>query len=129
MINKTVNLTFNCKGVQETYEAKYPNVGQYIDIENKKIQLSNGNYYQMASSGIATMNKALDYIDSYAYFSVLIPQFIKDLNVNSFFELSTDDADEIVKVFKEDFITWFNDINQEINNVNDEKKENEEANE
>lgn len=128
MINKTVKLTFHCKGIEETYETKYPNVGQYIDIENKKIQLSNGNYAQMAASGIATMNKALDYIDAYAYFSVLIPKLIQDLGVNNFFELSTDDADEIIKVFKNDFVPWLNDINNEVSTVED-KSENEEADE
>lgn len=67
--------------VENDYEIKLPNVGQYRDIEVYKQMLSNGMYSSLVSSVTNSSLNALDIIDIEATLRVLCPKFTEDLKV------------------------------------------------
>ena len=67
--------------VENDYEIKLPNVGQYRDIEVYKQMLSNGMYSSLVSSVTNSSLNALDIIDIEATLRVLCPKFMEDLKV------------------------------------------------
>lgn len=67
--------------VDNEYEIRLPNVGQYRDIEVYKQMLSNGMYSSLVTSGTNSAVNALDIIDIEATLRVLCPKFIEDLKV------------------------------------------------
>lgn len=67
--------------VDNEYEIRLPNVGQYRDIEVYKQMLSNGMYSSLVTSGTNSSVNALDIIDIEATLRVLCPKFIEDLKV------------------------------------------------
>lgn len=90
------------------YTCTFPKVGQIIDIESNKLTFSNNKYPAMVKSNLVGANMALDLIESISYFSVLIPDLIKDLKINNIFDLDLISSREIVKVYKRDFLPWYN---------------------
>ena len=109
---------------ENSYKATFPKVGQLIDIENMKAILSNGMYGSMESSRTIDSQFALDMIDMEAYYSVLIPDLIKDLKVKSFRDLEIEDSVELRKIFVKDllpFIKKWRDIITKPIESNDDK--------
>lgn len=110
------------------YIVKFPNVGQFIDIENTKMVLSNGKYVEMALSVLKIHIFQLDMIDAIAYFSVLCPEMRENLGIKNWRDLDTDKAKELTSVYKEQFIPWFKPILDELLKI-DEKDESKNDNE
>ena len=94
--------------VQNRYTVEYPTVGQMIDIESMKLVLSKGKYTEMILSGTKWMSRALNHIDMIAYFSILCPKLLIDLKVD-FRQLSVEDSHDLVTVYQEQFLPWWND--------------------
>jgi len=92
---------------ENTYEIKFPNMGQIIDIESNKTLFSHGQYADMVKGGIVSNNLALDLLDAAATFLVLIPDIKKNLRIDSIFELEVHSAMELVKVYKKVFVPWY----------------------
>lgn len=67
---------------EKEHELGYPTIGQYLDIENMKAQLSGGRYGVMVYQGTRRANHALNLIDTISYFTVLIgKEFLEYMGV------------------------------------------------
>lgn len=97
----TVNIQDN------KYEVDFPTAGDMIDIEVRKSIMSRNQYFGLLNTSTVTSNFALDLIDTAATFSVLIPELMDDLNVDSILDLSIPDSKELVDVYKEQFSPWY----------------------
>jgi hypothetical protein len=106
---------------ENSYTVTYPNVGQKIKIEALKQELTEGQYGNMSSSLLQVQWDALEMVDVIAYFSVLIPQLIKDSKV-SLRELDQQDFKELISVYKDKFVPWYNNWNEIIKSKHDEVK-------
>jgi hypothetical protein len=106
--------TLKIKG--KTYLVEFPNVGKFRTIENIKQALSGGQYGNLLRSGTVDTERALSMIDVEAYISVLAPQLLKDLKVDSFSELGIMDFREIEIEFENTFIPWWNKVMKAISN-------------
>ena len=89
------------------YAINFPNIGQLIDIEVKKVAYAKNLYSPLVMNGTVSAGIALDFIDSIAVFSVMIPNFNDNLNVKSILELSPIDTIELTTQYKKVWAPWF----------------------
>lgn len=90
-----------------SYDIKFPDTGKLIDIEEIKSRVSNGNYNSFFGGTLsAEMVRLL--IDTIATFTILIPDLKKDLVVGSYFELELIDSIELLKVYRDKYLPWYN---------------------
>lgn len=106
------NLIFKLEGT--SYEVKFPNVGQVIDMENMKMSLTNGGYVEMLRSGLKTSYFVIDLVDSVSFLYILVPSLREDLNVRDYNELDPFMAKKIVKVYKSQIKPWFDGLMDEL---------------
>lgn len=90
----------------EQFKLKFPTIGDYMAIERYKMNLSAGQYTQMANSNLLTFVEALDAVDMIAYFTVLAPDILKHLKVEMYSELDLLDAKPLLDVYKEEVKPW-----------------------
>lgn len=124
---KSVTLTIGQPGRKHDYEITYKsafNTGKLLDIEILKMQLSGDKYSVFKTSYLVSMQKQALNIDMIATFNTLIPDLKKNLTVKNFLDLDQLEFDEILKVYIEDFLPWYNDW---VNFLNDPKSEEESA--
>ena len=100
-LNRNIELSIN----GNTYNVCFPTVNQFIAIEAKKSALSHNQYGAMILNRTKVASKALDFIDMLSYFSVLIPDLMKDSKV-PLTELDIMDGKELLKVYMSDFKVW-----------------------
>lgn len=93
-----------------SYEIKFPNVGQFQQIESLKQVLSQGMYKELTGMNTISANEVLDMVDMESYLSVLSPKLISDLKCKTFGELGLEDYMELKAVYSDDFIPWWNSI-------------------
>lgn len=103
-LSKSVSL--NLFGIN--YDITFPNTGQMMAIENEKNRMSEGRYssYNNRFDDEGLIVKVL--IDAFSTFSILCPQFYKDINVQSWRELPLDKSAEIVNQFTKVYMPWYN---------------------
>lgn len=106
------------------YIAKFPNVGQLMDIENIKMSLTNGKYVEMAISVLKIHIFQLDMVDAIAYFSILCPEMKENLGIKNWRELDASLAKELTSVYKKQFIPWFKPILDELLKIDEEDDSN-----
>ena len=93
---------------ENSYEVKFPNNGQFINMEVKKSLLSNGQYDSLGfDTGYGS--DARDFIDMICTFSVLCPQLLSDMNVKNFLDLDMIETKKLYnQVYKKQFLPWYN---------------------
>jgi hypothetical protein len=89
-----------------TYNVKFPNNGQLIDIESRKVQLSGGTQKDLMLSQSPSAAQAFILIETIATFSILIPELKDNLNV-SILDLDPFRSKELVKQYTKVFYPWF----------------------
>lgn len=96
----------------QQFQVKYPNVGQLLEIENKKMFLSAGEYGNYVGAPIKTisMQFVIDLIDALAHFSVLIPGLSKKLSVSTYLEIDAMSGKALVDAYKKQFEPWYNEL-------------------
>lgn len=97
------------------YEISFPNNGQLIDIETKKQSLSSGMMDSLLLGKTTSSNMAWMTISMIATFSILIPDLIKSLRVDSLLELTPIQSKEMVKVYMSEFLVWYHEWEDVIN--------------
>ena len=105
MIEQTCKL--NLKGF--TYETKKVSMATLFQIDQLKLELSNGNYGAMIRTGTVGMNKTLDYIDMSAALIALMPkEFFENLKTpnKNLLELHPSDAKELFEAYSEQMQSW-----------------------
>lgn len=97
------------------YFVLFPTVDQFIQIEAMKVSLSNGMYGQMMKAQSRTGNMALDLIDAFSTFLVLLPELKgegglpEDVNT-----LTPTQIAQLLVAFKTQYYPWFNKIMKDI---------------
>lgn len=99
--------SINVKIGQNTYTINFPNNGQLIDIESRKMALSNGTHRDMMLSMSESTQKAFVIGEAITTFTVLIPSLAKDLNVPSLLDLDPVQTKGIVKEYMRKYYPWF----------------------
>jgi len=102
---------------ERQFVAKFPNVGQIIDLESFKQALTNNRYGQMAMSGIASMYFALDLVDAIAFYSVIVPEVGKYFDISNFAAIPLDKAKEFIKAYQEQIKPWVDKTMSELKEV------------
>lgn len=111
------------KILENNYVVKFPTVGQFIEIETRKSSLSKQQYRSMVVSGLPSANLALDFIDSIAVFTTLIPQLLKDLRVESMLELNPVAFKAVADQYRDVYIPWYKEWEDAIRGVVENKTE------
>jgi len=106
----------------KTYEVKYPNVGQKLQIENVKLLFTDGNYGDLARSRHNTALELLDLVDAVAYFSILIPEIASNLSIQDFLNMDVKRSKAYIKAFKKQFSPWFDELEAELNKEDSENE-------
>jgi hypothetical protein len=109
MVNQT-KITYN----GQEFMVNFPNVGQLMEIESMKMILANGKYSELVNNSTKSSIFVLDLIDAFATFSTLIPDLKAQLPTKGYTTMDPKEAKELVKVFKEQFFGWFNEIMKDI---------------
>lgn len=98
--------TFKTK--ENSYNMKFPSIGQYIEIESKRMNLSNGAYSSMLNSNLISSQTAMDMIDMIATLSTLCPDLVKDLKSKSFIDMDIIDGRELLEDYRNQILPWLN---------------------
>lgn len=101
----------------KTFIAKFPNVGQMIDIESLKQALTNNKYGIMAASGISSMYDALDIVDAVAFLKICVPSVSKFYNIDNYLSLQIDVIKDFVDVYKREIKPWYDETIRELKGV------------
>ena len=100
-----------------TFIAKFPNVGQLIDLESFKQALTSNRYGQMAASGVASMYQALDLVDVIAFFQVVVPEVGKRFDINNYTQMGLDEIKYIVDAYQNEIKPWFDKTMLELKGI------------
>lgn len=105
-------LNFNVKG--NSYKVTTPTAGQLWDIEEMKARLSNGHYGNVLRNRTFWSEYNLDTIDMFSYITVLCPELIEDLKVDTWKDLDPFDLAELKKQYKSQFLPWLTALNKAL---------------
>jgi len=92
---------------EKTYVIEFPNVGELMEIEAKKVMLGGGVYKELVMTGTLSSSFNLDLIDALSHYNVLIPDLIKDLGIDNFLLMDIITSKTIVRSYKKDFYPWY----------------------
>lgn len=107
-----MNTTKTIKVGVEEHIISYPNVGQKLEIEARKILFSKDLYGQLVQSGTVQSSAMLDIIDAYAYLSVLCPTL--GLKPENFDKLTPVLEKTFVIAYRTDVVGWLVGIDNDI---------------
>lgn len=99
------------------YQLEFPTVGQYLQIEEEKVNLSKGKWGDFIKSGTLSSMRAIQMIECMALLKTLCPDFVKNLNVESFNEIDLKDFAELVKVYIKEINPWYSSWFKEFNDI------------
>lgn len=105
---------------QKFTATSYPTVGQIMEIENYKQELTNGRYGSMVKSNTVSSRFALDLVDAIAYFSVLFGKGMRVMieskidGVDNIYDMPGISAKEFVTVYREKFFPWIKEFSEEL---------------
>lgn len=99
------------------YTVGFPTVGEFYQIEAMKQTLSRGNYTAMVTNPIASSQLALDMIDIEATLTVLCPDLIKDLKVDSISKLDVRDFKVIRDAYNTAIVPFFKEMMSMLSGV------------
>lgn len=116
-MNVNLRQPLELKVKENVYHVKTPTAGQLWDVEETKAILTNGRYGDVLNNRTVWAEYNLDNIDMFAYLSVLVPDLIKDLAVNSWRDLDPFDLAELKKAYKQQFVPWFEQFTKMLRNV------------
>lgn len=108
--DKDMSKILEIKFQESTFEIKFPNVGQLIDIETRKALMSSGQYNNMKKND----SFIIPYIDILATFVILIPEIVSLLRVESLFDLSLSELKELKNIYDKEYKPWYDGWMKEI---------------
>jgi hypothetical protein len=112
----TNEITFTHK--TNSYPVKFPNAGQFWDIQLMKASLSNGLYGSVMKSLTKDGDTVLDWIDMEATFRVLVPDlFKKGLKVDSLKELEIEDLMALWKDYNSQVVPFMIGVRSRIDEL------------
>lgn len=112
-------LGFEYKGV--AYELKFPNTGKLMDISVMKAKMLQGTYGIIADSELMGDMLSQFSADTIAHLTVLCPDLLKNLNVQSYSELELVDMKELINVYLKNILPWMNSHYNMLNSLDSQK--------
>lgn len=100
----TEKLKLSIQGMD--YEIDFPNVGQELDIQLLRHQLTDGKYGVMSVSPDTMDQYQVLIVDMISTFSTLIPQLKETLTAKSYLKLSQKQAHELLSVYTDTYVPW-----------------------
>jgi hypothetical protein len=88
------------------YTLKYPNTGQFIDIQTMKARITDENYGTLKASNDYGADYAKVLVDMIATYNILIPDLKKDLNVTAILGLSLIESRQLLDPYIETYLPW-----------------------
>lgn len=105
-MERSLTLKFNQNGTEHEYSVTFPNTGQLMDIVAERNRVSRGQYDTVSKARDDNSVVAFLLWDTYAYFSILVPDLFKDIE-GDFFELPLDITAGFVRVYTKQFAPWY----------------------
>lgn len=99
---------------ERNFTAKFPNVGQMIDMESLKQALTSNRYGVMSASGVKSMYMVLDLVDAIAFFQVCVPSVGKYFDVKNYANLQLDEVRDIVETYLVQIKPWYDDLVKQL---------------
>ena len=96
------------------YTVSFPNVGQFMEIQNLRMALTNNNYPQMCLSITKEAILNLDLIDAISTFAVLIPDLRKQFDIKNYQDLDMRIAKVLRDVYINEYFVWYDEIYKDI---------------
>lgn len=90
----------------QEYKLSFPTVGQFIDIEARKISYAANQYDGMLISTTTEAFRAKIMVDMAATYDILIPKLRKDLTVKSMFELDLIQIHPFLDAYIKQYLKW-----------------------
>lgn len=87
------------------YTIKFPNNGKLIDIEVRKLSITNGMHKDLLFGASSASRDAYLAVEAGCTFEILIPELSKDLNVKSLFELNPFQSRDITQAYQK-YYDW-----------------------
>lgn len=103
--------------------AKFPNVGQLMDIESTKLALTNNNYITLSASPLRIHSEELDIIDAISYLLIICPEIKEIYDIKNIREISIEVSKKLLNIYHEQFIDWFSEIMKNLTKIEDVKNE------
>lgn len=110
--SKTLDLSFNDKD----YTINFPKTGDLMRIEALKAKLLFGEQSTVIDAGTADGDYAYQLANMEAHLTVVSKELITDLNVKSISELDAIDSAQLLDAFMEQYLPWFNEWRQILQN-------------
>ena len=101
----------------KSFVAKFPNVGQIIDIDSMKQALSSNRYGNMAASGVVSAYFALDLIDAISFLTIVCPDVQRYFDIKNYTTMQIDEINEIVKAYTEQIRPWYDKTMNELKGI------------
>jgi hypothetical protein len=106
--SRKISFTLKVKDVEQEYSISYPSIGEQIDIETLKANLTRGMYGAISSSQSNIASKVLLQIDAIATLNILCPDLKKDLKVEGLTTLAEEDFLPILSTYIRVILPWIN---------------------
>jgi len=101
--------------LQNEYTLKWPDTGQFIDIELKKVAYAKQqNDGLIAKASVESINVSFT-IDMIATFHVLIPQLERDINTPSLFKLPLQQNAHLLNIYLRKIYPWLKQLYEAVN--------------
>ena len=107
VLAKSIKIFIQNGNETNEYTITYPKVGNIIDIENRKMLLSNNRYSHLVQSELVGAALAADMIEIICVMGILIPDLLKDLRVDSIIDLGPIEMKNLIKVYRNDIAPWY----------------------
>lgn len=104
---------------EKAFSAKFPNVGQMIDMESLKQALTSNRYGVMSASGVKSMFIALDLVDAIAFFQVCVPQIAKHYDIKNYAGMQLDDIRDITEAYLQQVKPWYDKLLKQLYTATD----------
>lgn len=114
------------------YKMEFPTIGQYMDIETKKMELSKGKLGDLIAARTISSLRTVQCIECISLLQVLCPSILGDIKVLSLEEIDAKDFVSILKLYSETILpwysTWFKEFNDALIDIQEDSKKIEEEN-
>lgn len=99
------------------YKIEFPTVGQYIDIETEKIELSSGKWSDLVISRTVSAYRAIQLVECIAVLKILCPKLFEDMKVSDYKDIDAIDFTLLLKLFTKEINPWYSSWFKEFNDV------------
>jgi len=96
-----------------TYSIAFPKNAKLIDIEVRKLHVTNGMHKDLLFGSVASREAYLA-VESACTFEILIPELKTDMNVTSLFDLDLFQSKQVVKAY-ENYYAWMEEWREALN--------------